>query len=118
MHYLGMAGQTRRYSQFTEVAYQTKLLPLQTFMTYAAFVTIAVQFVFVINLFWSMFKGPKASDNPWDATTLEWTTATPPPHDNFGGKTPVVNNGPYEYGVPGAPKDFVMQTDPATQPKH
>jgi len=118
MHYLGMAGQTRRYSQFTEVAYQQKLLPLQTFMTYAAFVTIAAQLIFVINLFWSMFKGPKASDNPWEATTLEWTTATPPPHDNFGGKTPVVHNGPYEYGVPGAAKDFVMQTDPATQPVH
>ena len=57
MHYLGMAGQTRRYSQFTEVAYQQKLLPLQTFMTYAAFITIAAQFIFVINLFWSMFKG-------------------------------------------------------------
>jgi len=118
MHYLGMAGQTRRYSQFTEVAYQQKLLPLQTFMTYAAFVTIAAQFLFVINLFWSMFKGPKASDNPWDATTLEWTTATPPPHDNFGGKTPVVNNGPYEYGVPGAAKDFVMQTDPPAGTGH
>ena len=118
MHYLGMAGQTRRYSQFTEVAYQTKLLPLQTFMTYAAFITIAVQFLFVINLFWSMFKGPKASDNPWNATTLEWTTATPPPHDNFGGVTPVVNNGPYEYGVPGAAKDFVMQTDPALGTTH
>jgi cytochrome c oxidase subunit 1 len=112
MHYLGMAGQTRRYSQFTEVAYQTKLLPLQTFMTYAALITIAAQFIFVINLFWSMFKGPKASDNPWESTTLEWITATPPPHDNFGGKTPVVNHGPYEYSVPGAPKDFVMQTDP------
>jgi len=116
MHYLGMAGQTRRYSQFTEVAYQTKLLPLQTFMTYAAFITIAAQFIFVINLFWSMFKGPKASDNPWEATTLEWTTATPPPHDNFGGVTPVVHHGPYEYGVPGAAKDYVMQTDPATTP--
>jgi cytochrome c oxidase subunit 1 len=118
MHYLGMAGQTRRYSQFTEVAYQTKLLPLQTFMTYAAFVTIAAQFIFVINLFWSMFKGPKASDNPWEATTLEWTTATPPPHDNFGGKTPVVHHGPYEYGVPGAPKDYVMQSDPPTVATH
>src|SRR4029077_5456815 len=118
MHNLGMAGQTRRYWQFTEVAYQTKLLPLQTFITFAAIVTIAAQFIFVINLFWSMFKGPKASENPWDAPTLEWTTATPPPHDNFGGKTPVVNNGPYEYGVPGAPKDFVMQTDPPTEPKH
>ncbi len=118
MHYLGMAGQTRRYSQFTEVAYQTKLLPLQTFMTYAAFITIAAQVLFVINLFWSMFKGPKASDNPWDATTLEWTTTTPPPHDNFGGVTPVVNHGPYEYGVPGAAKDFVMQTDPPTAASH
>ena len=118
MHYLGMAGQTRRYSQFTEVAYQTKLLPLQTFMTYAAFVTIGAQFIFVFNLFWSMKKGPKASDNPWEATTLEWTTATPPPHDNFAGQIPVVNHGPYEYSVPGAPRDFTMQTDPATAPAH
>ena len=114
MHYLGMAGQTRRYSQFTEVTYQAKLIPLQTFMTYAAIITIAAQFIFLINLFWSMFKGPKASDNPWEATTLEWTTTTPPPHDNFGGVTPVVYHGPYEYGVPGAPKDYVMQNDPAT----
>ncbi len=118
MHYLGMAGQTRRYSQFTEVAYQTKLIPLQTFITYAAIITITAQFIFVINLFWSMFKGPKASDNPWESTTLEWTTATPPPHDNFGGVTPVVNHGPYEYGVPGAARDYVMQTDPATAATH
>jgi cytochrome c oxidase subunit I len=114
MHYLGMAGQTRRYSQFTEVAYQAKLIPLQTFITVAAIITISAQFIFVINLFWSMFKGPKASDNPWEATTLEWTTTTPPPHDNFGGVTPVVYHGPYEYGAPGAPKDYVMQNDPAT----
>jgi len=112
MHYAGLAGQTRRYSQFTEVAYLQKLIPLNTFITYAAIITVAAQFIFVINLFWSMFKGPKASDNPWEATTLEWTTATPPPHDNFGGVTPVVHHGPYEYGVPGAPKDYVMQTDP------
>src|SRR5213083_2650018 len=118
MHYLGLAGQTRRYSQFTEVAYQTKLIPLQTFMTYAAFVTIGVQLVFLFNLFWSMFKGPKASDNPWEATTLEWTTATPPPHDNFGGHTPVVYHGPYEYGVPGAAKDYIMQNYPATVTSH
>jgi cytochrome c oxidase subunit I len=113
MHYLGLAGHPRRYSQLTELAYLKDLIPLQTFMTYAAFVTIGIQIVFVFNLFWSMFKGPKASDNPWESTTLEWTTATPPPHDNFGGITPVVNHGPYEYSVPGAPRDFTMQTDPA-----
>ena len=111
MHYYGMAAGLRRYSQSTEVAYILKLLPLQKFISYAAFITIASQFIFLFNLFWSMAKGKKATDNPWEATTLEWTTATPPPHDNFGGQTPVVHNGPYEYSVPGAPKDYVMQTD-------
>jgi len=118
MHYLGIAGGTRRYSQYTEVAYLAKLMPIHGFMTYAAIITIAAQFIFVINLFWSMFKGPKASDNPWEATTLEWTTATPPPHDNFGGVTPVVHNGPYEYGVPAGGRDYVMQTDPAIGSAH
>jgi len=110
---LGMAAQPRRYSQLTEVEYLHHLIPLNKFMTYAAFVTIAGQLIFLVNLFWSMKFGKKAADNPWEATTLEWTTATPPPHDNFGGHTPVVYNGPYEYSVPGAPRDFVMQTDPA-----
>src|SRR6266853_808786 len=118
MHYAGMAGQPRRYSQFTELHYLEKLIPLNTFITFAAFVTISAQLIFVFNLFWSMKAGKKASDNPWEATTLEWTTATPPPHDNFGGHTPVVYNGPYEYGVPGAPRDYVMQTDPTTVAAH
>ena len=118
MHYLGMAGHLRRYSQLTELNYLHGLVPLQTFMTYAAFVTIAGQFIFLFNLFWSMKFGKKASDNPWEATTLEWTTATPPPHDNFGGHMPVVNNGPYEYSVPGEPRDYVMQTDPALAKAH
>jgi cytochrome c oxidase subunit 1 len=118
MHYLGMAAQPRRYSQFTELKYLHDLLPLNTFMTWAAIITVSAQLLFVINLVWSFFKGQKATDNPWEATTLEWTTATPPPHDNFGGVTPAVHNGPYEYGVPGAAKDFVMQTDPAVAPAH
>jgi cytochrome c oxidase subunit 1 len=118
MHYSGMAGQLRRYSQGTEVAWIKALTPIQVFISIAAFITIASQFIFLFNLFWSMFKGKKATDNPWEATTLEWITATPPPHDNFGGRTPVVHNGPYEYSVPGAPKDFVMQTDPEIEPAH
>jgi cytochrome c oxidase subunit 1 len=118
MHYYGMAAGLRRYSQSTEVAYIHNLLPLQKFITFAAFVTIAGQLIFLFNLFWSMKFGKKASDNPWEATTLEWTTATPPPHDNFGGRTPVINYGPYEYSLPGAPRDFVMQTDPLTVKVH
>jgi len=118
MHYLGMAGHPRRYSQLTEVNYLHNLLPLQKFITYSAFVTITAQLIFVVNLFWSMKKGAKAADNPWEATTLEWTTATPPPHDNFAGRTPVVNHGPYEYSVPGAAKDYILQSDPATVTSH
>jgi cytochrome c oxidase subunit I len=118
MHYLGMAGQPRRYSQFTELAYLQHLLPLNRFITYAAITTVLAQFIFLFNLIYSMFWGEKASDNPWEATTLEWTTSTPPPHDNFGGHTPVVNHGPYEYSVPGAPRDYIMQTDPATVASH
>jgi len=118
MHYLGMAGHPRRYSQLTELNFLKPLMGLQEFMSYAAFITIAVQFVFVFNLFWSMKKGKKAEINPWEATTLEWTVPSPPPHDNFAGVTPVVNHGPYEYSVPGAAKDYIMQTDPATVTAH
>ena len=113
MHYEGLAGRPRRYAQLDVVQFLHQLMPVERFITIAAIITITAQFIFVANLFWSMFKGKKVtSDNPWEATTLEWITASPPPHDNFGGVTPVVNNGPYEYNVPGAAKDYVMQTDP------
>jgi cytochrome c oxidase subunit I len=68
------------------------------------------QIPFIINFFVSMRHGQKIpNDNPWDATTLEWQTPTPPPHGNFA-TTPVVYRGPYEYSVPGAPRDFTPQT--------
>ena len=118
MHYLGMAGHPRRYSDLSVVSFLPPLMPVQRFITVAAIITMAAQFIFVFNLFWSMFKGQKATDNPWNATTLEWTTSTPPPHDNFAGKTPVVYHGPYEYSVPGAPKDYVMQNEPAEVHAH
>ncbi len=118
MHYLGMAGHPRRYSELTQVKFLEPLMSLQHFITIAAIITIAAQFIFVFNLFWSMLKGKKASDNPWEATTLEWTTSTPPPHDNFGGRVPVVRHGPYEYSVPGAPRDYTMQDEEVEIAKH
>jgi cytochrome c oxidase subunit 1 len=83
---------------------------LHGFITVAAIATSAVQLVFVWNLLWSLRRGRKADDNPWEATTLEWTTASPPPHDNFL-QDPVVHHGAYAYSVPGAARDYVMQTD-------
>ena len=111
-HAMGMLGMPRRYSRFDEYEFLKHSKGLVLFVTVAAIITVAVQFVFYFNLVWSLFKGKKASDNPWEATTLEWTTATPPPHDNFAGHVPVVYRGPYEFSVPGAPNDFVMQTEP------
>src|SRR6266699_811122 len=111
-HAMGMLGMPRRYANFGEYEFLKNSHSLVLFVTVAAIVTVAVQIVFYFNFFWSMFKGQKATDNPWEATTLEWTTATPPPHDNFAGHVPVVYRGPYEFSVPGAPNDYVMQTEP------
>jgi cytochrome c oxidase subunit I len=115
MHFLGLEGNPRRYSSFVN-AFLQPLLPVHKFITIAALLTGAVQFLFFFNLFWSMFKGEKASTNPWESTSLEWTVPSPPPFDNFGGRQPVVNHGPYEYGVDNRGKDYVMQDDPAVQP--
>jgi cytochrome c oxidase subunit I len=121
MHAMGLVGMNRRYSQFYETIngkleyiyhFNEPAHQLIHFVTWAAIITVAAQSIFIFNFFWSMFKGKKASDNPWEATTLEWTTATPPPHDNFGGRVPVVYRGAYEFGVPGAPDDYVLQTTP------
>ena len=116
MHTMGMVGMPRRFSQFTEYEFLKSLHPLVVFVSISAIVTVLVQFLFYFNVIWSVFKGKKADDNPWEATTLEWTTATPPPHDNFAGVLPTVYRGPYEFAVPGAPKDFLMQTDPDVEP--
>lgn len=112
MHFLGMAGAPRRYAQFTEFTYLKSLQPLAIQITWAAFITGAAQLILIFNIFRSMFFGRKATENPWEATTLEWVIPSPPPHDNFGAVDPVVHHGPYEYSVPGAPTDFTMQTAP------
>jgi len=111
-HAMGMLGMPRRYANFGEYEFLKNSHSLVLFVTIAAIITVAVQIVFYFNFFWSMFKGKRATDNPWEATTLEWTTATPPPHDNFAGQIPAVYRGPYEFSVPGAPKDFMMQNEP------
>jgi cytochrome c oxidase subunit 1 len=70
------------------------------------------QIPFIINVFWSIKHGEKVkNDNPWDATTLDWQTPTPPPHGNFV-KEMRVYRGPYEYSVPGHPADFTPQNEP------
>jgi cytochrome c oxidase subunit 1 len=77
----------------------------------AAWFLALAQVPFIINVFWSIRHGRKAgSDNPWQATTLDWQTPTPPPHGNFG-KPIEVHRGPYEYSVRGHLTDFVPQNE-------
>ncbi len=114
MHFIGISGGLRRYAQFTEFAFLKELQPMQTFISVAAFITVAAQVIFVLNFFLSMRRGEKAGDNPWQATSLEWSIPSPPPHDNFGTMDPVVHHGPYEYSRPGATSDFTMQTETAS----
>ena len=110
-HYLGMAANVRRYQAFVD-EYLQPLIPVHRFITIAAIVTGVAQFIFLYNLIHSRFWGKPAPDNPWEATSLEWSTPTPPPFDNFGGKHPVVYHDPYQYGVQSSTGDYVMQTSP------
>jgi len=109
MHFIGIVGEPRRYAEFSALDYATALEPLHRFITIAAFVTAAAQLIFFWNFFRSMRRGEKAPINPWNATTLEWITASPPPLDNFNGRYPTVYRGPYEYSVPDATEDFIPQ---------
>ena len=77
----------------------------------AAWTMGLAQIPFIINFFWSIKHGRKVNDNPWEATTLEWTAPSPPPHGNFA-VAPVVYRGPYEYSVAGRERDFTMQNEP------
>ncbi len=106
----GLAGVSRRlYDAGASYAHAQGTLYLNKTMSHAAWIMAIFQLVFIINLVWSMFKGKKVtSDNPWESTTLEWATPTPPPHGNFTTE-PIVYRGPYEYSVPGAKKDFTPQ---------
>ena len=78
----------------------------------AAWVMGLAQIPFIINFFYSIWKGKKVkNDNPWDATTLEWTAPSPPGHGNFV-TPPVAYRGPYEYSLPRRGKDYTMQNEP------
>ncbi|HLF17867.1 MAG TPA: cbb3-type cytochrome c oxidase subunit I [Candidatus Omnitrophota bacterium] len=116
----GLAGVQRRlYDGGAQYAHAKDYLDLNVMMSWSAWLLAIAQIPFIINFIGSLFAGKKVdSDNPWEATTLEWQTPTPPGHGNFLTQ-PIVYRGPYEYSVPGASKDFTSQNEPpagASQP--
>ena len=105
----GLAGMNRRlYDGGVQYAFLKGLQPWSVLQGWAAWALGLFQLVFIVNLVWSIWRGRRVDDNPWRATTLEWATASPPPHGNFAA-IPTVRRGPYEYSVPGAAEDFVAQ---------
>lgn len=109
----GLAGVSRRlYDGGQQYAHAQGVLQWNEFMSVAAWSLAVFQLPFMINFFLSIWKGRKVeNDNPWEATTLDWATPTPPPHGNFA-RVPEVYRGPYEYSVPGHPTDFFPQNEP------
>jgi cytochrome c oxidase subunit 1 len=108
---LGLVGNVRRYASFID-DFMPPLMPVHRFVTIAALITGAAQFIFLYNLIHSRFYGKPAPENPWDGTSLEWSIPSPPPWDNFGGKHPVVYHDPHQYGVKVEKGDFIMQDSP------
>ena len=109
MFIMGLAGVSRRLYDPTQYAHAQVVQPLNVFMSISAWGLGLAQIPFIINFFGSIFRGKKVDNNPWGATTLEWTAPSPPPHGNFA-TPPVVYRGPYEYSVPNQKTDFLPQS--------
>ena len=112
MHFIGLAGLPRRYYTNSAFPMFDDMVDVNILITVFALVGAAFQLVFLWNFFYSIFYGKKASQNPWRATTLEWTTPVEPIHGNWPGAIPEVHRWPYDYSKPGYEEDFVPQTVP------
>jgi cytochrome c oxidase subunit 1 len=115
MHYIGIAGFPRRYYSFTNFDAFSTFVDLNSFVSIAAIITFAAQFIFLFNFFYSMYRGKKATANPWHSNTLEWTTPINPGHGNWPGAIPSVHRWAYDYSKPGAKEDFIPQTVPLSE---
>lgn len=115
MYFLGLDGVPRRYYAFTEFEFMQKWMSVNVLITWAAIIAALVQVAFLYNFFHSIFKGKKATQNPWDSNTLEWTTPVEHIHGNWPGELPVVHRWAYDYSKPGHEEDFIMQTVPFSQ---
>ena len=117
MHFVGLAGAPRRYydyssySEFDNNSFEL-MVDLNEIISAFAIIAAVGQVLFLFNFFYSIFRGPKAPQNPWNSTTLEWTTPVEHIHGNWPGELPTVHRWPYDYSKPGATSDFITQDTP------
>jgi len=112
MHFVGLAGLPRRYYMNTAFPYFDDLSDINIVITLFALLGGTAQLIFLGNFFWSIYKGTKATQNPWKSNTLEWTTPVEHVHGNWPGKIPEVHRWPYDYSKPGRAEDWVSQVVP------
>jgi cytochrome c oxidase subunit 1 len=120
MHFVGIAGAPRRYYDysvydlFDKTQYEL-ILDLNVVISIFAIIGAIAQGVFLFNFFYSIFRGQKAVQNPWQSNTLEWTTPVEHVHGNWPGELPTVHRWPYDYSKPGADTDFIPQDVPLAE---
>ena len=112
MHFTGLAGLPRRYYNNTNFPIFDDLADINVIITIFALIAGFGQLIFVYNFINSIFYGPKAPQNPWRSTTLEWTTPVEHIHGNWPGDIPEVHRWAYDYSKPGHDEDFVPQNVP------
>jgi cytochrome c oxidase subunit 1 len=93
MFWLGIEGMRRRVAD-----YPPDLAGVNLWVSVSALLIALSTVVFVYNTVRSWARGPRAVPNPWQAHTLEWQVASPPPVENFD-EVPVVRSDPYGYGA-------------------
>jgi len=117
MHLLGVGGEQRHLYDPTAYEFLKPLQWLNVVITLTLGGAAAAQLVFLGNFFSSLFFGARAGANPWEATTLEWTTESPAPHGNWAHELPMVHREPYEYRVGRSPQGYDPQNAaPTAQP--
>lgn len=115
MHFTGLAGAPRRYYDYTQYPIFDAFIDLNVLMSVFAIIAAIAQGVFLLNFFYSIFRGPKAVQNPWRSNTLEWTTPVKHIHGNWPGELPTVHRWPYDYSRPDKKEDFVPQDVPVEE---
>jgi cytochrome c oxidase subunit 1 len=112
MHFLGLAGVPRRYYSNTAFPLFENMIDINVTISVFALIGGVAQFIFLYNMIYSIFKGPKAPQNPWKSNTLEWTAPVEHLHGNWPGDIPEVHRWPYDYSKPGAEEDYIPQNVP------